>query len=61
LAGLILGGKFFVSSAINIAMDFGMSKRIIGLTIVSIGTSLPELATSIVAVRKKMWTLPSVM
>jgi len=52
LVGLIVGGKLIVDSAVNIASTFGMSERLIGLTIVSIGTSLPELATSIVAVRK---------
>lgn len=53
LAGLILGGRLIVTSSINIAQAFGVSERVIGLTIVSIGTSLPELATSIVAVRKR--------
>lgn len=53
LAGLVLGGKLIVDSAVEIAQVFGMTERVIGLTIVSIGTSLPELATSIVAVRRK--------
>lgn len=53
LAGLVVGGRLIVNSAVEIAMIFGMSERVIGLTIVSIGTSLPELATSVVAVRKK--------
>jgi cation:H+ antiporter len=53
LAGLIIGGRLIVSSAVNIAQSFGLSERVIGLTIVSIGTSLPELATSVIAVRKK--------
>lgn len=53
LAGLIIGGQLIVQSATSIAQLLGLSERIIGLTIVSIGTSLPELATSIVAVRKK--------
>ena len=53
LAGLILGGRLIVDSATSIAEVFGLSERVIGLTVVSIGTSLPELATSIVAVRKK--------
>lgn len=52
-AGLIAGGEFIVSSAVNIAKQFGISERVIALTIVSIGTSLPELATSVVAARKK--------
>ena len=53
LTGLIVGGRFIVMGAVSIATMLGISERIIGLTIVSIGTSLPELATSIVAVRKK--------
>ena len=53
LAGLVIGGRLIVSSAVEIAESIGLSERIIGLTVVSIGTSLPELATSIVAVRKK--------
>jgi cation:H+ antiporter len=53
LAGLVIGGKLIVESAVNIAHLFGLSERVIGLTIVAIGTSLPELATSIVAVGKK--------
>ncbi|MFC6996384.1 calcium/sodium antiporter [Rufibacter roseus] len=53
LAGLILGGRLIVTSAVGIAQAFGLSERIIGLTVVSIGTSLPELATSVVAVRKR--------
>lgn len=53
LTGLVLGGKLIVDSAISIAEVAGLSERVIGLTVVSIGTSLPELATSVVAVRKK--------
>lgn len=53
LAGLVLGGKLIVDNAVSLAEEFGLSQRLIGLTIVSIGTSLPELATSIAAVRKK--------
>jgi cation:H+ antiporter len=53
LAGLVIGGRLIVSSAVSIAQSFGLSERVIGLTIVSIGTSLPELATSVVAVRKR--------
>lgn len=53
LAGLVVGGKLIVDSAVKIAEVLGMTERVIGLTIVSIGTSLPELATSIVAVRRK--------
>ncbi len=53
LAGLVFGGKFVVDSAIEIAQFFGISEKIIGLTIVAAGTSLPELATSVVAAIKK--------
>lgn len=53
LAGLIGGGRLLVSNAVSIAQTLGISERIIGLTIVSIGTSLPELATSVIAARKK--------
>ena len=53
LAALILGGKLIVVSAVKVAADFNISERIIGLTVISIGTSLPELATSITAAVKK--------
>ena len=49
---IIVGGKAVVYSAQNIARFFGMSETLIGLTIVAIGTSLPELVTSIVAAKK---------
>ncbi|MDD6490896.1 MAG: calcium/sodium antiporter [Firmicutes bacterium] len=50
--GIILGGDVVVNSASNIATRLGMSETLVGLTIVSIGTSLPELVTSVVAARK---------
>ena len=50
--GIIIGGQLVVNSASNIALSWGMSENLVGLTIVSIGTSLPELVTSIVAARK---------
>ena len=53
LAGLILGGEFFVDGARDIAVKLGVSDSIIGLTLVACGTSLPELATSIAAALKK--------
>lgn len=53
LAGLIVGGDFFVNSASSIARTLGMSEGFIGLTIVAAGTSLPELATSVAAALKK--------
>lgn len=52
LAGIILGGDMVVNSASSIAMALGMSETLVGLTIVAIGTSLPELVTSITALRK---------
>lgn len=53
LAGLIFGGDKFVDGATGIARLMGVSDAVIGLTIVAIGTSLPELATSVVAAVKK--------
>lgn len=50
--GILAGGEFVVTSASNIALEFGLSEKLIGLTIISIGTSLPELVTSIVATKK---------
>ncbi|MFC0309448.1 calcium/sodium antiporter [Gallibacterium trehalosifermentans] len=52
LIALIWGGDLFVSAAIQIAHNFGISDAVIGLTIVATGTSLPELATSIFAAKK---------
>lgn len=46
------GGDFVVNSASNIAKAFGMSEKLISLTIIAVGTSLPELATSVVASKK---------
>lgn len=51
-AGIAIGGDVVVNSAVNIATAFGMSQTLVGLTIVALGTSLPELVTSIVAARK---------
>ena len=52
LAAIILGGRLVVNSATALATAWGMSETLIGLTIVAIGTSLPELVTSIVASSK---------
>lgn len=52
IAGVILGGQLVVDSASEIAGKLGMSETLVGLTIVAIGTSLPELVTSVVAARK---------
>jgi cation:H+ antiporter len=49
LVVLLIGGKAFVVGAVGIARSFGMSERVVGLTVVAIGTSLPELAASLVA------------
>lgn len=53
LTGLILGGRLVVESAMDIASTLGVSEKIIGITIVAAGTSLPELATSVIAAFKK--------
>jgi len=52
LAGLTLGGKWIVDGAVVLATKFGLSESLVGLTIVAVGTSLPELATSAVAAYK---------
>lgn len=52
LAGLIFGGRWFVNGASGVAESLGMSQAAIAITIVAIGTSLPELATSVVAAVK---------
>ncbi len=51
--GLWAGSELLISAATDLALDFGVSERIIGITVVSIGTSIPELAASIIAVLKK--------
>lgn len=51
--GLVVGGELIVKSAVNIAVRCGVSEAIIGLTVVALGTSLPELATSVMAAFKK--------
>lgn len=53
LATLVGGAQLIVPSATNIAANYGVSQSVIGLTIVALGTSLPELATSVVAAFKK--------
>ena len=52
LVGLVVGGEMIVKSAVSIARYFGVAESVIGLTIVALGTSLPELATSVVAAFK---------
>ncbi len=53
IALLVIGGRLIVFSAMEVAAFLGMPERVIALTIVSVGTSLPEMATSVVAARKK--------
>jgi cation:H+ antiporter len=50
--GLYFGGQWIVSGAVEIATYFGLSEALIGLTIISVGTSLPELAASLIAAKK---------
>ena len=52
LVGIVAGGEFVVTTAENLALMAGMSKLLVGLTIVAVGTSLPELVTSMVAAKK---------
>lgn len=52
LGGLVLGGEMIVKSSVHIASEMGVSEALIGLTIVALGTSLPELATSLIAAAK---------
>lgn len=53
LIGLVAGGKLIVDNAVHLAVLWGVSESLIGLTIVAVGTSLPELATSAVAAYRK--------
>ena len=52
IIGIIIGGDMVVDSATSIATSFGMSANLVGLTIVAVGTSLPEFVTSIMAIKK---------
>ena len=53
LAVVVLGGKFFVDGAVALARTFDISETVIGLTIVALGTSMPELVTSVMAALRK--------
>jgi len=53
LIGLPLGASLLVDGAVNIARDFGISETVIGLTLIAIGTSLPELATTVMAALRR--------
>lgn len=52
IVGIVVGGQLVVNSAKSLALAWGMSETLVGLTIVAIGTSLPELVTSVVASKK---------
>lgn len=52
LVGLVVGGELIVQSAVDLASRLGVSEAVIGLTVVALGTSLPELATSVIAATK---------
>ena len=53
LVTVVFGGRLLVDGAVTLARDFGISETVIGLTIVAIGTSLPELVTSVMAAMRK--------
>lgn len=53
IVGLWAGSELLIKGAVDFAKDFGVSERIIGISVVSVGTSIPELATSLIAVMKK--------
>ena len=53
VAGLWLGSEWLVKGAIDLAQNLGVSDRVIGVTVVSVGTSIPELAASVIAMLKK--------
>ncbi len=57
IIGLVIGSEALVSGAVNIALAIGVNDEVIGLTLVAVGTSLPELVTSVVAARKKQSAL----
>ena len=52
-AGLVLGADWMLESSVNIAQKWNISERVIGITIIAFGTSLPELVTSLVAIYRK--------
>lgn len=49
MVGIILGARFLIEGGVDLARQFGISEAVVGLTVVAVGTSLPELATSIIA------------
>lgn len=59
LAAIVYGADLLVDGAVGIAKALGVSEEIIGLTVIAVGTSLPELATSCVAAWRKQSDMPS--
>jgi cation:H+ antiporter len=57
IAGVIFGGSFVVDNAVIIAQSWGISETLISVTIVALGTSLPEIVVSVMAVRKNHWDM----
>ena len=57
IAGVIFGGSFVVDNAVTIAQSWGVSETLISVTIVALGTSLPEIVVSVMAVRKNHWDM----
>jgi cation:H+ antiporter len=53
-AGVLIGAEFLITASLSVARAFSISDTVIGLTMIAVGTSLPELATSITAARKKL-------
>jgi cation:H+ antiporter len=53
MAGVLIGAELLVRGAIDVAREFGLSEAVIGLTLVAVGTSLPELVTSVMAAWRK--------
>jgi cation:H+ antiporter len=52
-AGLAFGSNWFVDGAQDLAITFGVSERVVGITVLALGTSLPELVTAVIAAMKK--------
>jgi cation:H+ antiporter len=57
IIGVVVGGHFVVDSAVKIARAWNVSNTMISVTVVALGTSLPEVATTIAAARKKLWDI----
>lgn len=55
--GIVIGGKLAVTNSIKLAETFGVSQRVIGISVIAFGTSIPEIVTAIVAVRKNKFSI----